>query len=103
MSEITDKQAFNTLIFIISFIFIGILTTLSWILAFGNDEGGPSTIGLIGYYSFHVFRFPTHNLIWLKPELISKLFAPGLLINVLLYSALTTFFVSKLKNRRRTN
>jgi hypothetical protein len=98
--EVTDRRAINILIFIFSLFVIGILTALSWLLAFANDEGGPSLIGKIGHYAFLIFRFPTHNLIWLKPELISKWFVPGLIVNVFIYSALTTFIVVKFKIRK---
>ena len=79
---------------------IGILTGISLLLAFANDEGGPSLIGTIGYYMFLLFRFPTHNLIWLKSELISTWFFPGLVINIVLYSILTTYVAAKLRSRK---
>ena len=101
--EVTNRQAFNILIFIFSLFVIGILTALSWLLAFANDEGGPSLIGTIGHYSFLIFRFPTHNLIWLRPELISKWFTPGLIINVFLYFLLVTFIAAKVRNRKKEN
>jgi hypothetical protein len=79
---------------------IGIVTGVSWLLAFANDEQGPSFIGSIGHYMFLLFRFPTHNLIWLRPELISDWFVPGLVINVFLYSILTTGIVAKIRGKK---
>jgi hypothetical protein len=83
---------------------IGILTGLSWLTAFAYDEGTTyESIGIIGYYSFHIFRFPSHNIIWLKPELIGKWFFPGLLINVVFYASLITtvlIFYRKIKREK---
>jgi hypothetical protein len=93
--EITNRQAYYILIFILSVFVIGSLTGLSWFLAFANDEQGAGLPETIGYCAFLVFRFPTHNLIWLRPDLISSLFFPGLMVNVILYSVLTTFIVAK--------
>lgn len=98
--ETTNRQAFNVLIFFFSLLIIGLLTTLSWILAFANDEQGPSLIGSIGHYMLLLFRFPTHNIIWLRPELISTWFVPGLAINVFLYSALTTVIMAKIRAKK---
>jgi hypothetical protein len=98
--KISNRQASVVLIFIVSTLVIGFLTALSLLLAFANDEQGPSTLGLIGHYSFYVFRFPTHNLIWLEPELISSLFIPGLFVNVFLYSTLMTYIIVRFKKRK---
>jgi hypothetical protein len=95
--EITDRQAFNGLMFIISSFIIGLLTALSLVLAWANEEQGPNTIRLIGHYCFYIFRFPTHNLVWQRPELIDKLFFPGLLVNVFLYASLTTFVIARIR------
>lgn len=98
--DTSKHYSINIVIFFFSLFFIGVLTGISWLLAFANDEQGPSFIGSIGHYMFLVFRFPTHNMIWLRPELISTWFVPGLAINVLLYSILTTVVVSKIRAKR---
>lgn len=98
--KISTRQASTALTFILLVAAIGLLTVVSWLLAFANEEQGPSTIGLIGTYAYYVFRFPTHNLIWLKPDLISSLAFPGLFVNVLLYSALATYVIVRIKKRR---
>lgn len=93
--RISNSQASVILTFIVSAFVIGLLTALSFLLAWSNDEQGPNTLGLIGHYSFYVFRFPTHNLIWLRPEWIGPLFFPGLFVNVVLYSTLITYAVTQ--------
>lgn len=90
----------NIVIFLFSLFVIGLLTGVSWLLAFANDEQGPSLIGSIGHYMFLLFRFPTHNIIWMNPELIGAWFFPGLAINVVLYSILTTIVVARIRTRR---
>jgi hypothetical protein len=103
-TEDTNRHySVNIVIFIFSVFIISILTGISWFLAFANDEQGPSLVGAIGHYMFLVFRFPTHNIIWLRPELINSWFVPGLAINVFLYSMLTTVIVAKLRINRQQN
>lgn len=87
-------------VFLISFLIIGTLTFFSFLTAFAYDEGTINkTIGMIGYYSFYIFRFQTHNIIWMKPQWIDALFFPGLICNVFLYSIVVTFIISVLKKK----
>ena len=98
----TSEQATNILVFLLSSFIIGILTAISFVGAFAVDEGTASGfIAQVLYHAFLIFRFPMHNLIWLKPELIGAWFVPGLFINIIIYGSLTTFIISKLRNRKR--
>jgi hypothetical protein len=100
--ELTNKQAFNGLIFILSSFILAILAGVSFIVAWAHDEGTINEgIGYIGYYSFCVFRFPTHNLLWYFMPYSSRVdfFFLGLFINVLLYVTLTTFIVSRIRGK----
>ena len=96
-----EKIADSIVIFIISMLIISFMTFLSFITAFAHDEGTINeTIGIIGYYSFYVFRFPSHNIIWLKPELIGKLFMPGLFINIIFYSTALTIIINRIIKKK---
>jgi len=96
-----DRQAYIGFVFFVSLTIIGLLTGISILLAFGYDEGTlDNTLGLLGHYSFLLFRFPTHNLIWLKPELISELFVPGLVVNIFIYSTLATYIITRYGTRK---
>lgn len=98
---IRNKYGFTAGLFILSCFIVGILTFSSFILAWAYDEGTIyEPVGIVGHYLFLVLRLPTHNLIWQRPALIEKLFFPGLLVNIVIYSLAITFAVSKIYNKR---
>jgi hypothetical protein len=79
-------------IFIISAIVIFVLTGLSFVAAFGRDEGtldkDDGIVWTLLADSFDIFRQPTHGLFW---DLIIEnggLFMSGLLFNILFWSLL---------------
>lgn len=89
--KISDRATWTVLIYLVSLCVIAPLTFLSWLIAFGHDEGTMyEPLGIIGYYSFYVFRFPTHNFLTLDND---GDFFFGLIINVFINSALATFIV----------
>jgi hypothetical protein len=98
-----QKGSYNGLVFVVLLLGFGILTALSWFLAYGHGEGCDSTICIAGYYSFYLFRFPTHNIIFLKEGLVKDLFIPGLIVNVFFYSSLITFIVARSRGGRKVN
>ena len=101
MRTSNEKFTTNIAIFIVSFVVIGIITSLSLLTAYAYDEGTLDNVfGRVGYYSFYVLRSPAHNLIWLKPELIDRWFLPGLFFNICIYSFLTTLVLSMIRNRK---
>lgn len=93
--ETSYDYAITLILIPVTFIGYAILTSVSWLLAFANDEGTVNeTIGAIGYYGFNVFRFPTHNLFWDKQEFVMDNYFVLLFVNVLLYSLLTTIGIT---------
>jgi hypothetical protein len=78
----------NLVTFLISTILIGILTFMSFISAFGADEGNKlDTIWKMFTKLFYVLRFPTHILFWgflTHSNLI--FYFIGLFINSLFYA-----------------
>lgn len=103
----TQSKAFDDyLLALVLFVFTGIgfsiLTFLSWLTAFAHDEGTVNeVIGTIGYYSFHVFRFPFHNLFWGNRAFVTDHYFLLLFLNVLFYSLLTTISITIWRKRRR--
>lgn len=84
--------------FLISFLIIGALTILSYLITFGYEEGmGNELIGKIGYHVFSILRFPSHNLLWPDQGLLDKFFHLGLLVNVLLYAIVITVGLSNVR------
>jgi hypothetical protein len=97
--NISEKLTWSALIYIVSICIVGPLTFLSWLIAFSYDEGTiVNSIGKAGHYAFHVFRFPTHNLVaWLNIE--GDYFFIGLVINVFINSAILTWIVITIMTR----
>lgn len=92
---------------LIAFLAISILTIISWLFAFGKDEGqineGTEPIKNFIADSFTFFRFPTHTLFepWILSDGIGWYF-PGLMLNVVIWTILTERLFSigvKLYNR----
>ena len=80
----------NFKIFIPLVILLLILTILSFLCAWAEDEGtlGDSFIGLLGAKAFNAFRFPTHTMFWAIVQNSFLLYVIGLLINPILYALL---------------
>lgn len=89
---LTGKFRFQ--IFFIAFFAITFLTMLSWLFAFGKDEGqiDESTEKIQNFIadSFNFFRLPVHGLLepWILSDGIGWYFS-GLMINVVFWSLLT--------------
>ncbi|CAN5334014.1 hypothetical protein BH10BAC4_BH10BAC4_18950 [soil metagenome] len=95
--------------FLIAFFGISLLTVVTWLFAFGKDEGqiNERTEPIKNFIaqSFNFFRFPTHSLLepWILSEGIGWYF-PGLMLNVVIWTILIERLVSiglKLHNKNR--
>lgn len=100
-------------IFLIAFFALSLLTVVSWLFAFGKDEGqvNENTEPVKNFIadSFNLFRFPAHSLFepWILSDGISWYF-PGLILNVIIWTILIERLFSigrKLysKNRAESN
>lgn len=109
MTKDLKNRKFKIEIFIISFIVISILTTVSFLAAWARDEGQINdNSGLFGNLladSFYFFRLPTHGLFWdVIVKNSSKLFLPTLAVNVIFWTILTERLVvvlTRLIRKRR--
>ena len=93
---------FNPARFFILLIIIGVLTLLSFLTAFGKDEG---TLGgnlflnfMADAYAF--FRFPSHVLFWKFMQ--GPFFFIGLLINIIFYSFFIELVIVLFKMRTKS-
>jgi len=79
--------------FLLVFFAISLLTIISWLLAFGKNEGqiNGKTEPIKNFIadSFNFFRFPTRSLFepWILSEGIGWYF-PGLILNVVIWTIL---------------
>lgn len=71
----------NYTLFFILLLIIGMLTGISFLMAFANDEGMG---GLI--HPFLIFRFPTHTLFWIYFSSTGTRYTLGLFINIFVNS-----------------
>lgn len=100
MNKLFKKINFKILIPAI--VVLIILTFLSFLCAWAEDEGtlGESLIGLIGAKGFHVFRFPTHTILWGIVQDSFLLYVLGLLINPVFYAFLIERIIYFIKIKR---
>lgn len=93
-------KGFNPLRFFILTIFIGGLTLLSFLTAFGKDEGTLYDNFFLNFMAntFYIFRFPTHVLFWKYMSGSSFFF--GLLLNTLFYAGVIEATIIILKKRK---
>jgi hypothetical protein len=89
----TDKFVWTVLTYVVSLFIIAPLTFISWLLAFAHNEGASvGSAGVVGYYAFYLFRFPTHNLIdWFNVK--GDYFFIGLILNIFINAGLMTWIV----------
>jgi hypothetical protein len=82
---------FNSAIFLLSSIIIGLLLIPSFITAAAHDEGtiGTSIIWLGFAKLFSFLRFPTHTIFWSVFSNGSGIFFLGLLLNCFFYGFIT--------------
>lgn len=93
------QYKFNSLVFIISFCIITLWIFLSFTYGFQRDEGTlkPGVFNDFMANSFYVFRFPTHNLLFLVIDKVPGLFIlffPLLIVNSFLYTLITERFIA---------
>jgi hypothetical protein len=110
MAQNTDNKKFGIKVFVISALTIFLLTALSFLSAWGRDEGTLSEddnrIWNLLADSYDFFRQPFHGLFW---DFIIKhgwLFLPGLIFNILFWSLIVerlTFLSKILKGRLRNS
>jgi len=91
---------FNPVLFILTTLAIGILLFISFIAAFGEDEGTlyPDSFWIIFVRLFVVLRFPTHTLLW--PIILkhgSEIYISGLVFNCIFYGLCIERFISLFK------
>jgi len=110
MTQETKDNKFNTKVFVISTMIIFVLTVLSFLGAWGRDEGtlenDDSRIWNFFADSYHFFRQPTHGLFWDFIVNDGLLFFPGLIFNILFWSLIVerlTFLASKILKVRMGN
>lgn len=103
-----DKHTFNSWVFGVAFGLISVLTFVSFFYAWAHDEGtlGNNPLDLFLAESFNIWRFPTHNLLFLiidEIPIVGILYFPLLLVNSIVYSFLIERFIvifrAKTKNR----
>ena len=99
-------KKFNLIIFLISVIVIGVLTIVSFIAAFGVDEGNKLNTGWLFFSKlFYVLRFPTHTLFWgfLTRHEGPAIFLIGLFINCIFYALLIERIFSLFHKKSKTS
>jgi hypothetical protein len=81
-------KAFNIKLFLISTIICGILTFITFCVAFGIDEGTTEKTFLTLSLEklFNIFRFPTHT--FFSEKMRGNMFICGLFINCIFYGIL---------------
>jgi hypothetical protein len=91
MTNNLKYRKFKFKIFVIAFVAISALTCLSFLAAFGRDEGtlGDGLIWNLLADSFDFFRLPTHRLLWDFMIKHSWLYFPALTLNVFFWSIVT--------------
>jgi len=83
--------------FLIFTTLFGILTIISFIMAFAKDEGTIENNIIWNLFAdlFNIFRFPVHNLFWDKMN--GSLYFIGLIINSMFYGLIFERILSLIK------
>ena len=93
---------FNRQTFINTTIIVGLLLVLSFLAAWGEDEG---TLGISIFWVtfaklFYVLRFPTHTLLWtIFSNGGATIYFIGLIINCMFYGLLIERLISLFKTK----
>jgi hypothetical protein len=95
------KIRFSIKLFVLLLPIVGSLILVSLLIEVGYDEGMISGFWAeFAHYSFYLFRFPSHNLIWETNTATNPLtFMGGLCINVLFNSLILTLIISNIKGK----
>ncbi len=87
-------KKFSSFRFFILLSIIGIFSFISFLCAFGKDEGTLGTNLILNFFAacFYVFRFPSHVLF--GDDMKGGVFFLGLIVNVVLYAFIVELFIS---------
>ena len=91
---------FNRQTFINTTIIVGLLLVLSFLAAWGEDEGtlGTNIFWVTFAKLFYILRFPTHTLLWtIFSNGGATIYFVGLIINCMFYGLLTERLISLFK------
>jgi hypothetical protein len=96
-------RKFNTILFLASTLTIMFLTFISFMAAWGEDEGNKLNLFWLFFVKlFYILRFPTHVLFW---EFLTRhggsFFILGLIINCFFYGLVVERLFSLRKNKSK--